>query len=387
MEAPAFDRRTKVLNFRQRRGADGADHSCTRGESRRVAPCEEDRARARFAAVEDSRMALLSEIVNSLGGMAQKQQLVRRGAGDRDLTYAVRTGDVVRVRNGWYSTMDERSPQLRAVRVGGRLTGISAIAARGGWVLGVHPLHVAINQNAARLRTQHNRHEKLKVQATGGVVLHWESRLQMQRGSAVSVGLVDALERVVLDEEFENAVAALDWALHSGQLDIIDFESLILRLPIERRGIRDWVDPSCESLPESLARTRFRLSGHSVESQRPMADGRRIDLVVDDVAAIEVDGEEYHRDRFEADRTKEIEITLMGLHALRPSARTVFRDWAYFERAVEVAIAARVVHPRVAENSGLLSSRPFRVAGMTGWRRRPRRRTPEFSARALGRRE
>jgi very-short-patch-repair endonuclease len=324
-------------------------------------------------------MALLSEIVDSLGGMAQKQQLVRRGAGDRDLTYAVRIGDVVRVRNGWYSTMDEHSPQLRAVRVGGRLTGISAIIAQGGWVLDKHPLHVAINDNAGRLRTQHNRHQMLKVKATGGVVLHWASRDQMRYGTAVSVGLLEALERVSLDEEFEVAVAAIDWALHTGQLDIVDFETLISRLPNERRGIRDWIDPNCESLPESLSRTRLRLRGHEVASQQAMTGGRRIDLVVDGIAAIEVDGEEHHRDRFETDRAKDIDITLMGLHGIRPSARTVFRDWARLARAIEVAIAARVGHPRRVENSGVPLSHPFAEPGMTGWRRRPRRRTPEFS--------
>ena len=329
-------------------------------------------------------MALLSEIVNGLGGMAQKQQLVRRGARDRDLTYAVRVGNVVRVRNGWYSTLSETSLELRAVRVGGRLTGISAIAAKGGWVLDEHPLHVAVNDNAARLRTPHNRHQKLKVKSPGGVVLHWESRDQAARGTAVSVSLVDALERVVLDEPFEVAVAAMDWALHTGQLDPIDFETIILRLPLERRGIRDWVDVDCESLPESLARTRLRLSGHRVVTQVPMDDGRRIDLVVDEIAAIEVDGEEHHRLRFEADRGKDVDITLMGLHALRPSARAVFYNWDHFESAVEVAIDLRRRPFPVAENSGVSSRHPFGFAGMTGWRRRPRRRTPEFSTRGTG---
>jgi hypothetical protein len=328
---------------------------------------------------KDAGMALLSEIVDSLGGMAQKQQLVRRGARDRDLTYAVRIGDVVRVRNGWYSTRDERSPELRAVRVGGRLTGISAIAAMGGWVLGTHPLHVAVNENAARLRDQHNRHRSLKVKASSGVVLHWGSPEKASRGTAVSVGARDALERVVLDEDLETAVAAVDWALHTGQLDLIDFETLILRLPAERRGIREWVDPDCESLPESLSRTRLRLSGHNVVAQLPMSGGRRIDLVVDEIAAIEVDGEEHHRDRFETDRSKDIDITLMGLHSMRPSARTVFHDWGRFERAVEVAIAAHVNSSRAAENSGIVSRHPFSARGMSGWRRRPRRRMPEFS--------
>jgi hypothetical protein len=193
----------------------------------------------RLGSAEDAGMALLSEIVDSLGGMAQKQQLVRRGVQDRDFTYAVRISDVVRVRNGWYSTMDERSPELRAVRVGGRLTGISAIIARGGWVLDQHPLHVAISDNAARLRTPNNHHRRLNVEAPGGVVLHWSPREHMTRGTAVSVDLLDALERVVLDEPFEVAIAALDWAFHTRQIDEIDLETLMLRVPIERRGIRE----------------------------------------------------------------------------------------------------------------------------------------------------
>jgi very-short-patch-repair endonuclease len=323
-------------------------------------------------------MALLSEIVNSLGGMAQKRLLVRRGVRDHDLTRAVRSGDVVRVRNGWYSTMPESSPQLRAVRVGGRLTGISAIAALGGWVLNNHPLHVAVHDNAGRLRTQDNRHQKLNVRSTRGVTLHWSSREQDARGTAVCVALVDALERVVLDEEFETAVAAIDWALRTEQLDLVDFETLILRLPRERRGIRQWIDKDCDSLPESLARTRLRLSGHDVSSQQPMVGGRRIDLVVDGIAAIEVDGDRFHRERFEADRSKDVDITLMGLHALRPSARLVFRDWQHFERAVDVAIACRKSSAG-AENSGVRFRRPFAARGMTGWRRRPHRRSPEFS--------
>jgi very-short-patch-repair endonuclease len=329
-------------------------------------------------------VTLLSEIVDSLGGMAQKQQLVLRGATDRDLTHAVRTGDVVRVRNGWYSTMPESSRELRAVRVGGRLTGLSAVAALGGWVLAEDGLHVAVNENAARLRSQHNRHKRLNVQAPGGVRLHWETRDQAERGTAVTVALRDALERVVLDEELETAVAALDWAMHAGLLDIVDFETLILQLPAERRGIRDWVDPNCESLPESLSRTRLRLGGHEVATQHPMADGRRIDLVVDEVVAIEVDGDEHHRNRFELDRGKDVDITIMKLHALRPSARTIFTNWSRFERAVDVALEMRRESHQTVGNSGKASRHPLARRGMTGWRRRPPRGLPEFSTGGTG---
>jgi very-short-patch-repair endonuclease len=316
----------------------------------------------------------IASLVQSLGGIAQKRQLVARGARDLDLTAAVRSGEVIRVRNGWYSTLSEQDPQLRAVRVGGRLTGISVLIARGAWVLGDHPLHVSVHSNAARLRTQWNRRKPLDVRAPRGVRVHWEERDVRGRGTAASVGLMDALRRVILDEEFETAVAVVDWALHTTALDLIDFETLIMSLPEERRGIRDWVDAACESLPESLSRTRFRLSGHVVVSQVPL-DDRRIDLVVDEIAGIEVDGEEHHWNRFEPDRSKDIDITIANLHALRPSARTVFYDWERFALAVEIAIAAR--RP-ARENSGLARRNPFATHGMTGWLRRPRRKTPEY---------
>jgi very-short-patch-repair endonuclease len=321
-------------------------------------------------------MALLSEIVDSLGGMAQKQQLVRRGAHDRDLTYAVRIGDVVRVRNGWYSTYAESDPRLRAVRVGGRLTGISAVAARGGWVLGPHPLHVSVHDNSARLRTQLNRHQRLNVKATKGVVVHWDAGDITARGDSTAVGLVHALHRVVLDESFETAVAALDWALHSGALDRIDFETLVLALPEERRGIAAWVDEKCESLPESLARTRLRLAGYQVQTQVALGALQRIDLVVQGVVGVEVDGNEHHVARFEYDRDKDVEITLDHKHALRPSAKMVFRDWDRFERAVATALADRGV---VVENSGDRMSHRLRGPAMLGFRRYPHRQYPEFS--------
>lgn len=311
-------------------------------------------------------MTDIAALVDALGGMAQKRQLVRRGARDHDLTVAVRTGSVIRVRNGWYSTRGTFDPGLRAVRVGGRLTGISAIAAMEGWVLGDHPLHVSLPANAARLRTQQNRFKRLDVRNPRGVVLHWEDAALGERGTPTSVALMDALYRVVLDESLEDAVACLDWALSTGRLDRIDFEELLLRLPVSRRWIGDWVDEACESLPESLARTRLRLAGHTVRTQVVLGTLERIDLVIDDTIGLEVDGEEHHFDRFEKDRRKDIRITLDHYHAIRPTARMVFYDWPDVLRGIEVALFER----------GRAPVTPLGNSGDSGrWRRiRPRLR-------------
>lgn len=313
-------------------------------------------------------MADIAAIVRSLGGMAQKQQLVRRGARDLDLTRAVRAGDVIRARQGWYTVRSASEAGVRAVRVGGRLTGISAIEAMGGWVEGPHPLHVSVNENASRLRTQQDRHRRINVEAPAGVVLHWESRDVGDRGTAMSVALRDALHRVICDESLEVAIAALDWAMHSGRVDEFDIEALMLGVPRSRRIPGGWLDVKCESLPESLARTRLRLEGYRVESQVLLKTGEPLDLVVEGFAGIEVDGREFHENRFLRDRRKDLHATVEEFHVLRPAAVSVFSEWPLVLAAVQAAVSARQP-PAVFGNSGVRGRKQVMSAESPRWTR------------------
>ncbi|WP_341954573.1 hypothetical protein [Salinibacterium sp. TMP30] len=293
-------------------------------------------------------MTDIQALVNGLGGLAQKRQLVARGARDCDLTRAVRDGAVARARQGWYTTVDVSAPRVRAIRVGGRLTGISAIKDWGGWVLGEHPLHVSVPQNAARLRNQWNRRKP--IGARRGVRVYWDPPFTSERGSIWHVSAAEALRRVAVEEDLETAVAAIDWALFTGRIDQFDFEKLILSLPRHKQWIRSWVDGRCESLPESLARTRLRLAGHTVEIQ--VAVGRkRIDMVIDNIVALEINGKQFHAHTFEEDHLKSIEITIVGFHAMSVSANMVFTQWELFSRAVSVALGSHA--PRNFGNSGI----------------------------------
>lgn len=321
----------------------------------------------------------IASLVSSLGGIAQKQQLVRRGARDLDLTVAVRDGSVIRARQGWYTTLPAMDPRVRAVRVGGRLTGISAVQQAGGWVLDRHPLQVSVHDNAARLRSQFNRRVRFDASVDVEAQLSWDDSGVAQRGTTWAVDIRDALHRVVLDESFEDAIAALDWALHTFAIDRMDFEAILLGLPAEFGRLRYWVDENCESLPESLSRTRLRLRGHHVESQRPLGNFQKIDLFVDDCVGIETDGEQYHLHAFESDRLKDLDITITRLHALRPSARAVFHDWDRVLLAVETAVSTHIHAPRAAfGNSGKWIPKPVRIPGNKRRRRRMLRQSPEF---------
>jgi very-short-patch-repair endonuclease len=273
-------------------------------------------------------------MVDELGGLARKRQLVRRGARDRHLTEAVRLREVVRVRNGWYTTRPPQDAAVRAVRVGGRLTGLVAIADAGGWVHRPPRLQVAVRRNSARLRSPVDRRRRRGPDDP--VRVHWDA--DPRAGTLTRVSIAQALRRAILDEPLEDAVAAVDWAFSAGELDRVGWEQLVLSLPRRCRGIRFMVDARCGSLPESLARTRLRMAGLRVRSQVPVAHFGAIDLVVENAVAIEVDGDRFHRDRFARDRAKDLDIALTGLHPLRPSADIVFRRWRELEDAVLIML-------------------------------------------------
>lgn len=220
------------------------------------------------------------------------------------------------------------------------------------------PLHVSLPYNAARLRDQRDRRRRLRPPRRG-VELHWDDPSLGERGDATAVGLRDALVRVILDESRETAIAALDWALHTGRIDLLDAEAIMLRVTTGKRIATDWLDPRCESLPESLSRTRLREAGHQLVSQVVLETGEPIDLVVDGVVGLEVDGDRYHRDRFERDRRKDAQIILENMHPFRPSARMVFHEWPVVLAAVEAAIASRTP-PVSVGNSGLRLQHPRR---------------------------
>lgn len=282
-----------------------------------------------------------AHLVARHGGALDRRRLHELGASDHDLRRALKAGSLNRPRRGWYSTWAESDLRFRAMRVGGRLTGISAVAALGGWVLGRPPLHVAVPTNAARLRSQWHRDLRRADAPPDGVVVHWVAPAHDRGASSGVVDLAEAIEFVCRSEPAEQAIAVLDWVRRTGRLDQLDLAALRERLGPLRWLVDASVD-NCDSLPESLARTRLRAAGVQVSTQVAFTDGsERIDLVLEGTVAVEVDGEEHHRDRFEADRARDLAITGAGLHAVRPSARQVFTRWPEVQAALARALRER----------------------------------------------
>jgi very-short-patch-repair endonuclease len=319
-------------------------------------------------------MTSIGSLIDDNGGLLHKRQLVRLGATDRHLTWAVRHTGVRRPRRGWYSTWPPSDPRFVSVRVGGRLTGAAALEQMGAWIWRRRGITVSVPGNAARLRR------------VRGVHVVWDSRELLDRGTAWSVGLRDALRQALLELPFEEAVAVLDWALHTQRIDESDIGRLLVGLPQDLQRIGDWVDPNCQSIIESLGRTRLRIAGHSVSTQEPVGGNRFIDLVVDDVVGLELDGRAFHSDSFEKDRRKDLEIIIEGRTAIRASYQMVDDSWDRVESAVEAAVTAHRGAACRVGNSGHLP-RPARC-GPRLWRLGRRRSSwPELPEGATGDRD
>lgn len=306
----------------------------------------------------------MTDIVSFLaaaGGVLPKRDLTALGARDRQLTAAVRAGLVRRPRRGWYTTFETDDPRYTALRVGGRLTGASALRLLGAWMWRLEPpVTVSVPANSARLR-----------RVPGARVVYDRSSVTA-RGSYWSVAPGDALRRAVLESTFEEAVALWDWATTSDLFDQSDLDDILTSLPKDARKIVDWADGSSESFPETIARVRLVQAGFTVTTQEPVGCRQRIDLVVDGVVGVEVDGFEFHADTFERDRIKDLRIATEGRTPLRLSYNMVKDFWSSIVRAIEEAV---VQHRRgsTRESTGQLA--PPRVR-----RRRRGRRTWALAA-------
>ena len=117
-------------------------------------------------------MIPLDELLSNNHGVATLAQLEAGGVSAYHRARAIARGDLIRVRNGWFAAPDAAPDLVRATRIGGRLTCVSALALRGLWTLPDPRLHVSLARNSARLRAPDDRHSPL-ARNDPMLALHW----------------------------------------------------------------------------------------------------------------------------------------------------------------------------------------------------------------------
>jgi len=287
---------------------------------------------------DHSGMAILNDLARH-GGLAATHELLAAGHTQYELSCAVSSGLIIRIRQGWYGLPGIHEDAIRAVRVGGRLSCTSGAYFHSLWVLRPTELHVEVTPNTSRLRSQRDKDIRLSEISQSHTVVHWCDT--NSPGTRLAVSARYCLRRMALCLPAEEVVAAADSAIRTGVISLRQWSDDIRELPPSLAKGLQRVDPNSESIIESLARFRLHELGFAPRLQVNIAGVGRVDLMLGDRLVIELDGWEYHSDReqFETDRRRDAQLSARGFRVLRFSYRQVT------ERATEVnrAIVAAVV--------------------------------------------
>ena len=271
------------------------------------------------------------------GGVAATHELLRDGHTSHSLTRAVRRGEVIRARQGHYCSPELAPAQIRAVRVGGRLTGLAAADAYGFWTPSHAELHVAVNQHARGLRAPDDARARLS-ERTGGAVARWGAT-----PAGGTRGLVDPAA-CLLDIARRHppliAFAVAESALAGSVISMAAWQRALNTLPACARGKLEAADRKSESGGES--QLRFHLLSMHVELRQQVRfrGVGRVDFLIGNGLIIEADGAEFHTSRtaFEEDRRRDALLTAQGYRVLRFSYTQIVSRWTEVEAAIRAAI-------------------------------------------------
>lgn len=281
----------------------------------------------------------LNQDLRNHGGLAATHELHSLGWTNYSLATAVASGEIVRVRQGWYTVPDTSEIQRQAVRVGGRLGCVSAARELGLGVRSTERVHVSVTPHVSRLRSKTDKGLRLTTVKSAGVTIHWNDT--DTTGTRFTIGVRACLKQMCLCQSPEWVVAAADSALRSRLLTASEWQEDIAALPRRLRRLLSRVDARAESIIESVTRFRLQQLGFDPQLQVKIRGVGRVDMVIGKRLVIEVDGYAYHSDpeTFEADRRRDARLSAFGYRVLRFSYNQVMHHWSEVRAAIVAAVS------------------------------------------------
>ncbi|MDO9398114.1 MAG: type IV toxin-antitoxin system AbiEi family antitoxin domain-containing protein [Herbiconiux sp.] len=278
------------------------------------------------------------------GGFLRRRDLLALGMRDHALRQHVRSGDLIRIRHGWYApgAADHEAAARAAVRVGGRLTGFSALRTYGVWTPDLPTLEVAVPRNAKALRDPGRMRVRLAGSPREGATrIHWVAGPVQVDRSVWRVRPIEALATCFRTGEREHAVIVADSCVHLALLARSDVNALTPALPAERRSWVSLVDGRAESGGETAVRLRLAEAGIRFLPQPAVPGVGHLDGQIGRRTYVEVDGFESHgtKEGFEEDRRRDLVSRVWNHQVVRITSKQVFADWTYCLEAIRAALA------------------------------------------------
>lgn len=197
-------------------------------------------------------------------GVLNRAELLATDLTDADLRRKVRSGELTRLRSGWYAGRDADDDAVIAARRFGAISCVTGLRKHGLWIPpGYDSLHVRAGKAAQGRRRDycHLPGRPLPV----GTILD-----EIPLCLCCAAGCMTA----------EDWIAVTDSALNSLDLDIADLHEQMPRTDARIDHLLSRCDSRSQSGTESIVRVRLRALGFRVEVQPKIPDVGHVDLKV-----------------------------------------------------------------------------------------------------------
>lgn len=261
----------------------------------------------------------IQELAELHGGAIRRAELRSAGVSDWEMRRVVAAGLMQHYPGGVYARPDTPLWWVKARVRGADLGCVSAAMNAGLWVLNPpQQLHVVASNN--RIRGPFVRHRSYAKAELLDAVVH-------------SLRCLPELEALVIAES----------SVVSGKLTLRQLRQATNgpRNAISRT-IVGRINPAAESIVETVARWLLENAGYQVQIQKYLPGLGRLDLMVDGILGIEVDGREHHSSAtaFSEDRRRSNFYVVNGIPTLRVTYRMVVHQPEELLQLVKRAIRA-----------------------------------------------
>ena len=266
------------------------------------------------------------DLLARFDGIARGAKLQTFGCTRTQLSSAVRSGSILRVRNGVYALHTVDPCVITAAEHGGALTCAAALRARGIWILpdADAVIHVWMGE-AGRAH-----HEKCAC------VAHYTPGTAGLGLAPVAAALVH-LYRCTDQETF---FAAYESAWNKRLISASDRTRIRRELPRTAMWLLDLARGDAESGLESLLRLRLHLLGIRLDCQVQIDRVGRVDFVIDGRVILEADGKLNHDGAMRhKDLIRDAAASALGYETLRFDYAMILYDWDRVVAAIVSALA------------------------------------------------
>jgi hypothetical protein len=270
----------------------------------------------------------------SLGHVASVAQLRDTGLTEARLRAAVSRGEIVRLRRGTYGCAHLDPLTASAARVGGAVTCLSLLRESGVWAGHGMRTHLQLAPQAS--------HVPLEFLTAEGLTprFHWE-RPRFGMETPWRATRMQALWQAIRCLDEENAIAALESAIHTGFLPLDDILRLWQLAPRQLREYCPELVVISGSGNETVVRLRLQGVGFRVEPQGAIPGLGHQDLVVNDCLGLEIDSRAWHAgdEQRAIDLDRDLHAAGLGRPTIRILPAHIYSRWPQTLAVIERAAA------------------------------------------------